>query len=108
MINDPQVRRLTVAQWIAVPDYPDAYPRARPTRVDNATHLHALNDRHKYVTMATLPDGSECKIDGHKRARVWCNRLSDKLPDIVIACVFNVASVEELRDVYSEFNRSAH
>lgn len=106
MKNRPQVRRLTVEQWIAVPNCPlDFF--YNPTDIVHATHLHTLRIEHAIVAMATLPDGSECKIDGHKRARVWAQKMADKTPEQVTARVFKVKSIKELKQLYAAFNKGA-
>lgn len=94
-MNTPTLRKLTVAQWIAVPDYPITHPKKR-----NTTHLKTLLDQHTRVIMATLPGGSECKIDGHVRAIAWRDGITDRVPDDVYATVFDIENQAKLEELY--------
>lgn len=98
----PQLRTLTVAQWITMRDNPrqrDTVARARKAWWLSEETL----EPHREVHMAVLPDGTEYKIDGHTRAYLWSTGEAMP-PDEVLAVVYDCATIEDVVDLYMMFD----
>lgn len=107
-----QIRTITMSpqEWYEVADN----PRQRDTvrRAERATHLRVLHPSHAVVHMAELPRQKgeakgtvhRYKVDGHTRAYVWQNNLSDEVPEEVIVHVYEVDDLDEVKRLYEDFD----
>lgn len=75
------MRRMTVKQWIAVPNNPAQDPE-RAKRPNN-WHLRKYHPELAKVMMAEYPDGSTCKINGHSRCYMWAEGKVDFIPEML-------------------------
>lgn len=101
------VTKMTVAQWLAVPDN----PRQRDTvsHAEKATkhHLKDYSATQASVAAAVLPGGRMVKLDGHTRALLWSqDRLHS--PPFVEVSIYLAKNMEEAKELYTHFdNRKA-
>lgn len=93
--------QMPVTAWIAVPDN----PRQRNTeaRATRSRHLYKVSRDHTVVAAARLPDGKLVKIDGHTRALMW-DRGEIERPDNVQVVLYDVASLEEAKEIYTHYD----
>lgn len=87
---------MTPADWIKIAPNPIQKPNRAARRRND--HLRTFNETHARVYMAQYPNGKRCKLDGHSRAYVWENGLSDLVPDkiqVFIVPVRNDAEAEK-------------
>lgn len=93
--------RMTVSDWIGVPDN----PRQRDTErhAAKAKHLMTPAPTHSHVAAAKLPNGSLVKLDGHTRALLWERRQVAR-PTHVEVTVIPVKSMDEAKDLYAHYD----
>lgn len=97
----PTMIRMTVPEWIAVPDC----PRQRNTvfRAAKAKHLRSPSPAHFSVSMAVLPDGGRFKLDGHTRAHLWATG-EVPAPAEVVVTVYPCPDLEAVETLYTHFD----
>lgn len=97
----PTMRVMSLADWIAVPDN----PRQRDTesRAGRAVHLDKFDPTHAVVHMATLPDGSRYKLDGHTRTHKWLHNPA-MAPKVVTINDWPCRDVEAVVELYTRFD----
>lgn len=97
----PEIRRMTIAEWIRVPTNPSQRDHANR----RAAHLDRLEPQHLMVSAAELPDGTLVKLDGHTRAHRWA-QAPDRFPhqQILHVAVYRVQTQHEAIDLYRTFD----
>lgn len=96
--------RMTVNQWIALPDH----PRQR----DTARHAHKAEKRwlsvsdpiqSKVEAVRVGPCGKLYKLEGHTRGYMWANKkLARPIGDMVLVGIFECDNGEELLNAYNK------
>lgn len=92
---------MSLDEWAAI----EPNPRQRDTALHarKAKHLRDYDPLHRYVTMATLPDGRKLKIDGHTRSHVWQTGMAPG-PDSVTVSVYQCEDRVAAEQLYSKFD----
>jgi hypothetical protein len=98
----PAQRSLTLKQWLAIPDAPVQRDTARHAK--KATYLKTLKPSHLTVHMAITKSGEQFKLDGHTRSYMWENDMTDQPPKSVTAIVYQVEDVDEVIELYHQFD----
>lgn len=96
-------RKMTVAQWAAVPANPRQRDTVRHAAKAKRTHLKTPSQEHARVDAALLPGGSLVKLDGHTRALLWESGELEP-PTVVAVTVYPVKSMQEAKDLYTHFD----
>jgi hypothetical protein len=97
------VKTMTLAQWLAVPDAPvqrDTEKHWRKAKV----YLSKLCEAHYTVHMAITEDNQQFKLDSHSRCFGWSNKLTDAVPDYVTVIVHYVKDEDAVIDEYYTFD----
>lgn len=97
------VRTMTLAQWLAVPDAPVQRDTEKHWRKAKS-YLSTLRESHYTVHMAVTDDGKQYKLDSHTRCYGWANKLTDAVPDYVTVIVHYVKDEDEVIDEYYTFD----
>jgi hypothetical protein len=98
--------RMSVPEWDAIPSNPrqrDEQMRIDKGRVD---HLLNLDEVHKKVAMAVLPDGARYKVDGHTRLAVWKAGLA-AVPSYLNVDVFVCVDIAAVKQLYDRYDNAA-
>jgi hypothetical protein len=97
------VKTMTLAQWLAVPDAPVQRDTEKHWRKAKA-YLSKLCEAHYTVHMAITEDGKQFKLDSHTRCYGWANKLTDAVPDYVTVIVHYVKDEEAVIEEYYTFD----
>lgn len=101
----PPVRKMSLNQWIAVPDAPvQRNTEEHWNEPKTKKRLSVLREAHRTVHMAVTDDGEEFKLDGHTRTYGWVNNLTDAVPDDLTVVVHYVKNVEAVIEEYYTFD----
>lgn len=88
--------KIAVSDWAKV-------PRCEIQRNEflrsNYPHLRALQEPHRNVAMAVLPDGSFIKIDGHSRGNGWKMKTLEQ-PSYLSVTVYSVNTKDDAESLY--------
>lgn len=103
-VKRPAQKVLTLKQWLAVPDAPVQRDTAKHAK--KAKYLQRLKPAHLTVHMAVTKKGEQFKLDGHTRSYVWENEMSDAVPKAVTAIVYEVDNVDDVIELYHQFDFS--
>lgn len=95
--------RMSVEDWLDVPDNPRQRPTEEHAKKALRKHLSKLQSSHAIVHAATCDGEILCKIDGHTRAYVWKNGLLEQPDELLCVCI-EVESLEEAADIYTHFD----
>lgn len=93
--------KMSVADWIAVPDNP--IQRDTERHASKAKHLLTPSPTHAHVSAAKLPDGTLVKLDGHTRALLWARNSVQRPPHVEVA-VIPVKTIADAKNLYTHFD----
>lgn len=101
------IRKMSVSEWINVPDNPRQRDTVRHARKAKRTHLATSEEPHQ-VVMAAMMDGEvRWKLDGHTRAYLWENgELPTPTSKLTVIC-FSVKNQSEAKRLYLMFDNQA-
>lgn len=102
--NDNTVRKMTLKQWLAVPDAPVQRDTERHWRTKAKAYLSVLRKAHCTVHMAVTDAGEQFKLDSHSRCYGWVNGLTDAVPDYVDVIVYHVKDRAAVIEEYYTFD----
>jgi hypothetical protein len=106
MINKLHKRRISVSEWIAVPDNPIQRDTAKHAKYSVSRHLATSSLTQANVAAAILPNGSKFKIDGHTRAYLW-SRGDLCLPEdgmLLYMDLYAVDTIEDVEELYKTYD----
>ena len=98
------IRKMTVKDWINVPDNPRQRDTVKHARKSRRAHLGSLEDPHQVVCAAMVDGEIKWKLDGHTRAYLWENgELEAPRGKLTVLC-FSVKNVSEAKNLYCMFD----
>lgn len=96
---------MPTAGWIDCRDNPRQRDVKERLAKGRATHLFKFDEAHRRVTVGViLGNGGTYKVDGHTRAYVWKNGLSNYVPDTVFVDVYECKDISAVKDLYDKFD----
>jgi len=99
----PAVIKMTLAQWLAIPDAPVQRDTAKHWRKAKE-YLSVLREAHYTVHMAVTKAGKKYKLDSHTRCYGWARGLTDAVPDYVTVIVHYVDDEDDVAAEYYTFD----
>jgi hypothetical protein len=100
-----RVVEMSVAEFIKIPDNPRQRDTERHAAKAKKAHLKKLCLSHQSVAIASINGVPVCKVDGHTRAFLWREGILE-CPPLVLATVYDVATMAEAADIYTHFDSS--
>lgn len=99
------IKKMTVREWIGIPDNPRQRDTERHARRARAFHLKEASSTHAVVAAAVIDGEIACKLDGHTRAYLW---NSGELPfpngaTLTVEC-YDCKDLDEARELYTHFD----
>lgn len=91
--------RMTVEDWLKIPDNPIQRDTHRHAEKARKRHLSKADETHAMVAAAVMPDGSVYKVDGHTRAHLWATGELQR-PDQLTVVMHSAASTDRLIELY--------
>lgn len=115
-LHNVEVKKITVEEFISLPSVPmqrDTEGRAKTNKVKGM--LKILKPTHLEVALCVLekdddyygtlyPKGWKGIVNGNTRKWFWENQMSDKIPANLNATIYYCNSMEEVRDIYNQYD----
>lgn len=91
--------------WLRYRDNPRQRDVKERISKGRAGHLFKFDEAHRRVTIGRIPgDGGAYKADGHTRAYVWKNGLSDEVPDTVFVDIYECRDIAAVKALYDKID----
>jgi hypothetical protein len=98
------IKKMSVDQWINIPDNPRQRDTVRHAKSAKRTHLATLEDAHGVVFAAITNGEVTYKLDGHTRAYLWENGELDIPRGKLLVVCFNADTEAEAKRLYQMFD----